>query len=122
VAPTVFTDCADGMEIVREEIFGPVMSILSYGAEEEALERANATSYGLAAGVVTGRRDRAHRLVHALEAGICWINTWGESPPEMPVGGYKQSGLGRENGVEMLERYTRVKSVRVELADFTPVF
>jgi betaine-aldehyde dehydrogenase len=122
VAPTVFTDCADGMAIVREEIFGPVMSILSYGAEEEALARANATSYGLAAGVVTGRLDRAHRLVHALEAGVCWINTWGESPPEMPVGGYKQSGLGRENGVETLERYTRVKSVQVELADFTPVF
>jgi len=122
VAPTVFTDCADSMAIVRDEIFGPVMSILSYETEDEALVRANATPYGLAAGVVTGRIDRAHRLVHALEAGICWINTWGESPPEMPVGGYKQSGLGRENGVETLERYTRVKSIQVELADFTPVF
>ena len=122
VAPTVFTDCADGMAIVREEIFGPVMSILPYETEEEALARANATSFGLAAGVVTGRLDRAHRLVHALEAGICWINTWGELPPEMPVGGYKQSGLGRENGVETLERFTRVKSIQVELADFAPVF
>ena len=110
------------MAIVREEIFGPVMCLLAYENEEEALRRANATSYGLAAGVVTGRLDRAHRVVHALEAGICWINTWGESPPEMPVGGYKQSGLGRENGVETLEHYTRVKSIQVELADFTPVF
>ncbi|HXZ16645.1 MAG TPA: betaine-aldehyde dehydrogenase [Roseiarcus sp.] len=122
VAPTVFTDCADNMAIVRDEIFGPVMSILTYASEDEALARANATSYGLAAGVVTGRLDRAHRLAHALEAGICWINTWGESPPEMPVGGIKQSGLGRENGVETLERHTRVKSIQVELADFAPLF
>ena len=122
VAPTVFADCTDGMRIAREEIFGPVMSILPYGTEEEAVARANATSYGLAAGVVTGRLDRAHRLVHRLEAGICWINTWGESPPEMPVGGIKQSGLGRENGVETLGRYTRTKSIQVELAAFEPVF
>ena len=122
VAPTVFTDCTDTMEIVREEIFGPVMSILSYETEEEVLARANATAYGLAAGVVTTQLVRAHRLVHGLEAGICWINTWGESPPEMPVGGFKQSGIGRENGVETLERYTQVKSIQVELSDFAPVF
>lgn len=122
VAPTAFTDCTDEMTIVREEIFGPVMSILPYATDEEVLARANATSYGLAAGVVTTRLDRAHRFVHRLEAGICWINTWGESPPEMPVGGYKQSGLGRENGVETLGRYTRTKSIQVELSDFAPVF
>lgn len=122
VAPTVFTDCTDGMEIVREEIFGPVMSILAYETEDEVLARANATAYGLAAGVVTTQLARAHRLVHRLEAGICWINTWGESPPEMPVGGYKQSGVGRENGIETLERYTQVKSIQVELSDFAPVF
>ncbi len=122
VAPTVFTDCTDAMTIVREEIFGPVMSILAYEREDEVLARANATEYGLAAGVVTTRLERAHRLVHGLQAGICWINTWGESPPEMPVGGYKQSGIGRENGVETLERYTQVKSIQVELSDFAPVF
>lgn len=122
VAPTVFTDCTDTMRIVREEIFGPVMSILAYDTEDEAIARANATSYGLAAGVVTRRLDRAHGMVQRLEAGICWINTWGESPPEMPVGGYKQSGLGRENGVETLARYTRVKSIQVELSDFAAVF
>ncbi|WP_407280740.1 betaine-aldehyde dehydrogenase [Aromatoleum evansii] len=122
VAPTVFTDCTDEMTIVREEIFGPVMSILVYDDEEEAVRRANATDYGLAAGVVTRDLARAHRIIHRLEAGICWINTWGESPAEMPVGGYKQSGVGRENGLTTLEHYTRLKSVQVELGEFHSVF
>lgn len=122
VAPTVFTDCDDQMTIVREEIFGPVMSILSYDDEEEALRRANATEYGLAAGVVTPDLNRAHRLIHRLEAGICWINTWGESPAEMPVGGYKHSGIGRENGVQTLHSYTQVKSIQVEMGQFQSIF
>ncbi len=122
VAPTVFTDCRDDMTIVREEIFGPVMSILSYEREEEVIARANATDYGLAAGVVTRDLNRAHRVIHQLEAGICWINTWGESPAEMPVGGYKHSGIGRENGIMTLQNYTRVKSIQVEMATFQSVF
>ncbi len=122
VAPTVFSDCTDAMSIVREEIFGPVMSILAYASEEEAIRRANATEYGLAAGVVTSDLAAAHRIIHRLEAGICWINTWGESPAEMPVGGYKQSGIGRENGLTTLEHYTRLKSVQVELGEFHSVF
>ncbi|HWV08788.1 MAG TPA: betaine-aldehyde dehydrogenase [Pseudomonas sp.] len=122
VAPTVFTDCKDGMTIVREEIFGPVMSILIYDSEEEVIRRANDTTYGLAAGLVTRDLARAHRVIHQLEAGICWINTWGESPAEMPVGGYKQSGVGRENGLSTLEHYTRIKSVQVELGGYTSVF
>jgi betaine-aldehyde dehydrogenase len=122
VAPTVFTDCTDGMTIVREEIFGPVMSILVYDTEEEVIRRANDTDYGLAAGVVTRDLARAHRVIHQLEAGICWINTWGESPAEMPVGGYKQSGVGRENGLSTLEHYTRIKSVQVELGGYASVF
>ncbi|AOJ04921.1 betaine-aldehyde dehydrogenase [Burkholderia mayonis] len=122
VAPTVFGDCRDDMKIVREEIFGPVMSILSFETEDEAIARANATEYGLAAGVVTENLSRAHRATHRLEAGICWINTWGESPAEMPVGGYKQSGVGRENGITTLEHYTRIKSVQVELGRYQPVF
>jgi len=122
VAPTVFTDCTDEMTIVREEIFGPVMSILIYDSEEEVIRRANATEYGLAAGVVTRDLARAHRVIHRLEAGICWINTWGESPAEMPVGGYKQSGVGRENGLTTLEHYTRIKSVQVELGGYSSVF
>ncbi|MEQ9899980.1 betaine-aldehyde dehydrogenase [Pectobacterium punjabense] len=122
VAPTVFTDCRDDMKIVREEIFGPVMSILTYQDEGEAIRRANDSEYGLAAGIVTRDLNRAHRVIHQLEAGICWINTWGESPAEMPVGGYKHSGVGRENGITTLEHYTQIKSVQVELGEFRSVF
>ncbi|MFX1766156.1 betaine-aldehyde dehydrogenase [Paraburkholderia sp. A1RI-2L] len=122
VQPTVFSACRDDMKIVREEIFGPVMSILSFTEESEVIARANDTIYGLAAGVVTENLSRAHRVIHRLEAGICWINTWGESPAEMPVGGYKQSGVGRENGITTLEHYTRIKSVQVELGPYRPAF
>ncbi|MBA0162334.1 betaine-aldehyde dehydrogenase [Pectobacterium versatile] len=122
VAPTVFTDCRDDMTIVREEIFGPVMSILTYQHEDEVIRRANESEYGLAAGIVTCDLNRAHRVIHQLEAGICWINTWGESPAEMPVGGYKHSGVGRENGITTLEHYTQIKSVQVELGEFRSVF
>jgi len=122
VAPTIFSYCSDDMSIVREEIFGPVLSLLEYQDEEEVIRRANATEYGLAAGVVTPDLARAHRIIHRLEAGICWINTWGESPAQMPVGGYKQSGIGRENGIASLAHYTRVKSVQVELGEFASVF
>ncbi len=122
VQPTVFTDCTDEMTIVREEIFGPVMSILVFDSEEEVIRRANNTEYGLAAGIVTENVTRAHRVIHQLEAGICWINTWGESPAQMPVGGYKQSGIGRENGLTTLEHYTRLKSIQLELGDYYSVF
>lgn len=122
VAPTVFTDCHDEMQITQEEIFGPVMSILSYQSEDEVIARANNSVYGLAAGLVTQDLTRAHRVIHQLEAGICWINTWGESPAQMPVGGYKHSGVGRENGVMTLQNYTQVKSIQVELGEFASVF
>ena len=122
VAPTIFTDCTDDMHIVQEEIFGPVMSILGFDTEEEAIERANRTTYGLAAGVVSPDLKRAHRVIGQLQAGICWLNTWGESPAQMPVGGYKQSGVGRENGIQTLMHYTQTKSVQVELGDFASVF
>lgn len=122
VAPTVFTDCTDDMKIVQEEIFGPVMSILTYDSLDEAIQRANNTPFGLAAGVVTQDISQAHCVIHQLEAGICWINTWGESPAEMPVGGYKQSGVGRENGISTLNHYTRTKSIQVEMGDYQSVF
>ena len=122
VMPTVFTDCQDHMQIVQEEIFGPVMSILSYATEAEVVERANNSIYGLAAGVVTPDLNTAHRIIHQMQAGICWINTWGESPAEMPVGGYKHSGVGRENGVGTLQNYTQTKSIEVELGEFSSVF
>ncbi|MCD6008861.1 betaine-aldehyde dehydrogenase [Halomonas sp. IOP_31] len=121
-APTVFTDCRDDMRIVREEIFGPVMAILAFDDEDEVVRRANATRYGLAAGLFTERLNRAHRVIHRLEAGICWINTWGDSPAEMPVGGYKESGIGRENGLSSLDQYTQIKSVQIEMGPFPAVF
>ncbi|MEH6824605.1 MAG: betaine-aldehyde dehydrogenase [Motiliproteus sp.] len=117
VQPTVFADCTDEMPNVTDEIFGPVMSILRFSDEEEVIQRANNSDYGLAAGLFTTNFSRAHRVIARLEAGICWINTWGTSPAEMPVGGYKQSGIGRENGMETLNHYTQVKSVYIELGD-----
>ena len=121
VAPTVFTDCTDDMNITQDEIFGPVMSILSYQTEDEVILRANNSVYGLAAGLVTKDLTTAHRVIHQLEAGICWINTWGESPAEMPVGGYKHSGVGRENGLVTLQNYTQIKSIQIELGEFSSV-
>jgi betaine-aldehyde dehydrogenase len=113
VQPTVFAECTDDMPQVRDEIFGPVMSVLSFSDEAEVIARANATEYGLAAGVFTNNIQCAHRVVGQLQAGICWINAYGDSPAEMPVGGYKHSGIGRENGLETLHHYTQTKSVYV---------
>lgn len=117
VEPTVFADCTDDMVHVKEEIFGPVMSILKFTDEDEVIARANDSEYGLAAGVFSQDISRAHRVINQMQAGICWINSWGDSPAEMPVGGYKQSGVGRENGPETLHHYTQVKSVFVRLDD-----
>jgi betaine-aldehyde dehydrogenase len=122
VEPTIFTDCTDDMTIVREEIFGPVMSVLTFSDEDEAIRRANDTDVGLAAGVFTSDIRRAHRVIHQIEAGICWINSFGESPAEMPVGGYKLSGVGRENGRETLAHYTQIKSVYVGMKDLDAPF
>lgn len=115
VQPTVFIDCHDEMPNVQEEIFGPVMAVLRFSDEATVISRANNTKYGLAAGVFTRDISRAHRVIAELEAGICWINAWGASPAEMPVGGYKESGIGRENGVQTLYKYTQTKSVYVQL-------
>ena len=115
VAPTVFDGCRDDMSIVREEIFGPVMSVLEFSAEAEVINRANATEFGLAAGVFTRDLTRAHRVIAALQAGTCWINHYNITPIELPFGGVKMSGLGRENGRAALEHYTQLKSVYVAL-------
>ncbi|MGE4571015.1 MAG: betaine-aldehyde dehydrogenase [Gammaproteobacteria bacterium] len=115
VEPTIFADCEDDMANVTDEIFGPVMSVLRFDDENEVVARANDTDFGLAAGVFTQDINRAHRVINQLQAGICWINSWGDSPAEMPVGGYKQSGIGRENGPETLKHYTQVKSIFIRL-------
>jgi betaine-aldehyde dehydrogenase len=115
VAPTVFTECHDDMAIVREEIFGPVMAVLGFDEEEEVIARANATPFGLAAGVFTRELTRAHRVIARLEAGTCWINHYNITPIELPFGGVKLSGLGRENGRAAIEHYTALKSVYVAM-------
>ncbi|KAL8382070.1 hypothetical protein RB595_006045 [Gaeumannomyces hyphopodioides] len=120
IRPTVFTDCTDDMRIVREEIFGPVMSILAYDTVDEAVGRANATELGLAAGVFGSDINQCHQVIARLEAGITWINTWGESPAEMAVGGWKQSGIGVENGHKGLEAWVQNKSTLVEMAGKVP--
>jgi betaine-aldehyde dehydrogenase len=117
VAPTIFDDCRDDMSIVREEIFGPVMSVLEFEDEQEVIERANATEFGLAAGVFTHDLTRAHRVIARLQAGTCWINQYNVTPIELPFGGVKLSGLGRENGRAAIEHYTQLKSVYVAMGD-----
>jgi betaine-aldehyde dehydrogenase len=117
VAPTVFDECRDDMSIVREEIFGPVMSVLEFSDEREVIERANATEFGLAAGVFTNDLTRAHRVIAQLQAGTCWINHYNVTPIELPFGGVKMSGLGRENGRAAIEHYTQLKSVYVAMGN-----
>jgi betaine-aldehyde dehydrogenase len=114
VEPTVFADCTDDMTICREEIFGPVMSVLTFTDEDEVVRRANDTEFGLSAGVFTRDIQRAHRVIARLEAGTCWINNYNITPIEMPFGGNKKSGIGRENSLAAIEHYTQLKSVYVE--------
>ncbi|EGD82849.1 hypothetical protein PTSG_03481 [Salpingoeca rosetta] len=114
VSPCIFTDCTDDMTIVREEIFGPVLCLLSFASEEEVISRANDTPYGLAAGVFTNDLRRAHRLAAKLQAGTVWINDYNLSPAQLPWGGQKKSGIGRENGLEALSHWSQAKSVYVK--------
>ncbi len=113
VEPAVFDGCTDEMQIVQEEIFGPVMAVLTFDTEAEVVRRANDTHYGLAAGLFTKDLTRAHRVAAALEAGNVWINTYNLTPPEVPFGGYKQSGIGRENSLAVVDHYTQRKTVYV---------
>src|SRR5579862_3609099 len=117
VAPTVFDECDDDMDIVRHEIFGPVMAVLEFEDEDEVVDRANASEFGLAAGIFTSDLTRAHRVIARLQAGTCWINHYNITPVELPFGGVKGSGLGRENGRAAIEHYTQLKSVYVAMRD-----
>jgi betaine-aldehyde dehydrogenase len=113
--PTVFADVTDGMTIAREEIFGPVMAVLDFGEEAEAIHRANATDFGLSAGVFTRDLARAHRVIAQIKAGSCFINSYNDAPVEAPFGGMKMSGVGRENSKEAIAHYSQMKSVYVRM-------
>jgi betaine-aldehyde dehydrogenase len=116
IEPTVFADVTDDMAIARDEIFGPVMSVLDFDTEEEVLARANATEFGLAAGVFTADLQRGHRMAAGFEAGTCFINAYNLTPVEVPFGGMKRSGIGRENGQAAIAHYSQLKSVYVGMA------
>jgi (Z)-2-((N-methylformamido)methylene)-5-hydroxybutyrolactone dehydrogenase len=119
IEPTIFTQVDNDMQIAREEIFGPVLSVIPFKDEEELIRQANDTRYGLAAGIWTKDIQRAHRVAHALRAGTVWVNSYRTLSFNTPFGGYKMSGIGRENGLESINEYTQLKSVWVELSGQT---
>jgi len=116
VEPTIFADCTANMRIVREEIFGPVLAVLKFTDEKEAIRIANNSVYGLAGGVFSGDGARALRVIRKLRAGITWINCYHPTYNEAPWGGYKQSGIGRELGTFGLEAFTETKQININLA------
>jgi acyl-CoA reductase-like NAD-dependent aldehyde dehydrogenase len=115
VNPTVFTDVKNNMKIAREEIFGPVASVIPFKDENDAVLQGNDTTYGLAAAVWTNDVSRAHKVARALKAGTVWVNCYNVIDPISPFGGYKQSGIGRELGRHSIDLYTQIKSVYVKL-------
>jgi acyl-CoA reductase-like NAD-dependent aldehyde dehydrogenase len=116
VAATVFDSVTPEMTIAREEIFGPVVAVMTFNGESGAVKLANATRYGLAAGIWTRDIKKALRTARAIQAGTVWVNTYNVYDPASPFGGYRQSGFGRDLGVHALEGYTQVKSVWVDLS------
>jgi len=117
VEPTVFADVTPAMAIAQEEVFGPVLSVLSVSDDEEAIEIANDVEYGLVAGVFTSDVTRAHRIARRLEAGNVYINKWFGDTVQTPFGGYKTSGIGREKGQEALDSYLQTKNIAVNISD-----
>ena len=116
VPPTVFTAVEPDMELFREEVFGPVLAVTPFETEDEAVELANGTDYGLAAGIWTRDLTRAHRVSRRVQAGTVWVNTYRNTVPQSPFGGYKASGLGRESGTEAVKEYLQTKSVWIDLS------
>lgn len=117
IEPTVFTKVTDDMRIAKEEIFGPVQSILKFDTMDEVIERANRTNYGLASGVITNDINKALTFAQAVEAGSVWVNFYHGVMPQTPFGGFKQSGLGRELGEEGLNEYLEVKTINIKMAN-----
>ncbi|NSX54545.1 betaine-aldehyde dehydrogenase [Parasulfitobacter algicola] len=117
IQPTVFADVNDDMVIAQDEIFGPVMAVLDFETEDEVITRANATDFGLSAGVFTQNLTRAHSVIAQMEAGSCFINSYNDAPVEAPFGGMKLSGVGRENSKEAINHYSQLKSVYVRMGD-----
>lgn len=113
--PTILSGCSDDMSVVKEEIFGPVMSVLIFDDEDEAIRRANATHFGLGAGLFTKDLSRAHRVAEQLQAGNVWVNTYNLIPPDMPFGGAKQSGFGRESSLYAFEAYSDIRATYIAL-------
>jgi aldehyde dehydrogenase (NAD+) len=116
VEPTVFADATNDIKISREEIFRPVLPVIPFADESEAIRLANDTPYGLASGIQTGDLRRALRLADQIKAGTVWLNSWHKYHPNAPFGGYKMSGYGREQGNEALESYSQYKTIWVSLA------
>ncbi|XP_050343908.1 aldehyde dehydrogenase, cytosolic 1-like isoform X2 [Nymphalis io] len=116
IEPTVFADVTDEMTIAKEEIFGPVQSILKFETLEEVIDRANATNYGLAAGIFTTSLENAMQFSTHIEAGMVWVNTYLEFRPDVPFGGFKDSGIGRENGTDGVDIFLEVKTVTMALS------
>jgi len=115
IEPTIFTDTRPDMQIVQEEIFGPVCTVIKFEDEDDVLRQANDTLYGLAAAVFTNDITRGIQIAHKLHAGTAWVNCVNSLHPNVPFGGYKQSGIGRELGEYALNNYTNVKAVHVNL-------
>lgn len=120
VEPTIFTDVTSTMRVAREEVFGPVLSIIGFDDEKEAIRIANDTIYGLAAGIWTGNMGRAFRVSSAIKAGTVWVNTYRAVSYMMPFGGMKHSGIGRESGIEALDEYLETKSTWISYSESTP--
>jgi len=112
--PTVFSGVTNDMRLAQEEVFGPVLAVIPFESEDEVIQLANETKYGLAAGIWTQDVDRAIRMSESVEAGIIWVNTYREYAHEAPFGGYKKSGVGREMGVESIDEYLQTKTVRIK--------
>jgi aldehyde dehydrogenase (NAD+) len=117
IEPTIFTDVHNSMTIAREEVFGPVLSIIPFDTEEEAVAIANDTKYGLASGVWTSDLSRAMRMIRAIDAGTVWVNTYRVVSAMAPFGGFKDSGFGKERGMAALDEFLQTKNVMIDFSD-----